>query len=223
MKDKNKPNRHRKKLMRAHVLHEKIRELQHSPVRTTINNKIAEFAAKRHADLRTLMDELCFCILAANCSAEMALATQQGLRDAYLTLPEKILARRLRRLKYRFYNVRAKYLIQARAQQPLLQRLLLQDDERSIREWLVKSIAGIGYKEASHFLRNVGFRNVAIVDYHILDLLSRYSITPAFPTITPRRYLAIENTLSRIASKLNLTLAELDLYLWYLETGKVIK
>jgi N-glycosylase/DNA lyase len=37
------------------------------------------------------------------------------------------------------------------------------------------------------------------------------------------KYLEIENFLMKIAKKLNLSLAELDLYLWYIETGKILK
>jgi len=42
-------------------------------------------------------------------------------------------------------------------------------------------------------------------------------------TMTKNKYLKLEHLLESMAEKLNLTLAELDLYLWYLETGKVLK
>jgi N-glycosylase/DNA lyase len=41
--------------------------------------------------------------------------------------------------------------------------------------------------------------------------------------MTKKRYLEIEAVLKKIAEKLDMSLAELDLYLWYLETGKVLK
>jgi len=37
------------------------------------------------------------------------------------------------------------------------------------------------------------------------------------------KYLEIENLLREIAKETNLHLGELDLYLWYMETGKVLK
>jgi len=42
-------------------------------------------------------------------------------------------------------------------------------------------------------------------------------------TLTKRKYLEIENILRDIAREINLTLAELDLYLWFIETGKILK
>jgi len=41
--------------------------------------------------------------------------------------------------------------------------------------------------------------------------------------LNKKTYLKIEEKLRTIADKLKLTLAEFDLYLWYLETGKVLK
>ena len=96
-------------------------------------------------------------------------------------------------------------------------------DENELREWLVKNVKGVGYKEASHFLRNIGLVNLAIVDYHIINILAKHELIEKPKTITRNRYFEIENLLRKIAEKLGLTLAELDLYLWYLETGKVLK
>ena len=42
-------------------------------------------------------------------------------------------------------------------------------------------------------------------------------------TMTKNKYHEIEKVLEKIASKTNLTQGELDLYLWYLETGKILK
>ena len=42
-------------------------------------------------------------------------------------------------------------------------------------------------------------------------------------TMTKMRYLEIERVLKVVAEKAGFTLAELDLYLWFMETGKVLK
>jgi len=81
----------------------------------------------------------------------------------------------------------------------------------------------LGYKEASHFLRNIGYKNYAIVDFHIVDLLVKYSLIEKPKTMTKRKYLEIERILQDLGSEVSLNLAELDLYLWYMETGKVLK
>jgi len=81
----------------------------------------------------------------------------------------------------------------------------------------------LGLKEASHFLRNIGFDDYAIIDFHIVDLLVKENLIKRPKTITPKIYLEIETVLKKLAIQVNLTLAELDLYLWYLETGKILK
>ena len=55
------------------------------------------------------------------------------------------------------------------------------------------------------------------------DIKESQKIILTSKTITPKKYLKIENILQQIAKKTNLNLAELDLYLWYSETGKVLK
>ncbi|MCK4265146.1 hypothetical protein KAW80_02185 [Candidatus Babeliales bacterium] len=61
----------------------------------------------------------------------------------------------------------------------------------------MKNIKGIGYKEASHFLRNVGYNDVAIIDRHVLRFLKREKLIQEIPkTTTPKKYLAFEKILS---------------------------
>lgn len=78
-------------------------------------------------------------------------------------------------------------------------------------------------KEASHFLRNIGYKNLAIIDFHILDLLEEYKLIEKPKTLSPKNYIEIENVLRELAQKTNTKLGELDLYLWYKETGKILK
>jgi len=87
-----------------------------------------------------------------------------------------------------------------------------------VRGWLVKNVKGVGYKEASPFLRNVGYFDVAILDRHILTLMNEDK-----KALSKKRYLKIENKFRQLASKLGMSCAELDLYMWYIETGWVLK
>ncbi|MCK4901793.1 MAG: hypothetical protein KAS76_00435 [Thermoplasmatales archaeon] len=75
----------------------------------------------------------------------------------------------------------------------------------------------------SHFLRNVGFDDYAIIDFHIIDILVDNKLIEKPKTLTKKKYLEIEDLLRKLAKETNLTLAELDLYLWYMETGKILK
>jgi N-glycosylase/DNA lyase len=42
-------------------------------------------------------------------------------------------------------------------------------------------------------------------------------------TLTRKRYLEIEKVFNRLGDSLNMTPAELDLYVWYIKTGKILK
>ena len=121
---------------------------------------------------------------------------------------------------YRFHTIRAGYLYEARNS---FKKVNIHD--KDIRNHLVKKIKGLGMKESSHFLRNIGFKNVAIIDFHIMDLLARNGLIekPKNKSLTPKKYLEIENVLKKIAKETGLNLGELDLYLWYEETGKILK
>ena len=87
----------------------------------------------------------------------------------------------------------------------------------------MKNVKGLGYKEASHFLRNTGRKNVAIIDFHIADLLENHRLIEKPKTISKAKYLEIENVLKKIGMKAGMHQSELDLYLWYMETGKILK
>jgi N-glycosylase/DNA lyase len=94
------------------------------------------------------------------------------------------------------------------------------------RDWLARErrIKGLGYKEASHFLRNVGLRGYAILDKHILRSLAELGIieSPEPPT-TRARYLETEERLKRFAGDVGIDFDELDLVLWSMKTGEVLK
>ena len=202
---------------------EKILELKKEKIRKTIDSRIKEFRdyKKNPGDLFV---ELCFCITTANCAAESCIRIQQEIGEGFNELPEKKLSAKLKNLGYRFPNKRAAYIVSARKhREDLAEKIRRGDDEKEIREWLVENVKGLGYKEASHFLRNVGYPDLAIIDFHILDILARHGIIEEPKTLTKKKYLEIEQALRNLAKETGLTLSELDLYLWYMETGKVLK
>jgi N-glycosylase/DNA lyase len=93
------------------------------------------------------------------------------------------------------------------------------------REWLVDNIKGMGYKEASHFLRNIGLgEEFAILDRHILKNLQLLGIIEEVPaSLSRKRYFEIEKKMVRFSDRINIPMAHLDLLLWYKETGEVFK
>jgi len=200
-----------------------INNLKHSIVQTKIQQRIQEF---KNIDTRSgeeLFKELCFCILTANFNAERSINIHSHLSECFCTDTKETLAKKLKQQGYRFPNTRAAFIVESAAKKDKLPTIIqtLKREER--RAWLVDNIKGLGYKEASHFLRNIGCDDYAIIDSHILDLLERYHHITRPKTLTKKNYIEIEGRLQKIAEHTHLTLAELDLYLWYLETGKILK
>ncbi|MEM4272457.1 MAG: N-glycosylase/DNA lyase [Candidatus Bilamarchaeaceae archaeon] len=193
-----------------------------------VKQRLQEFQLLHAHSDSEWFSELCFCLLTANSSAQMGMKVQRALGDKFAILPRKALSTALRKLGYRFYNKRAEYIVLARKHAPGLRHRILslvkKGGTRKAREWLVENVKGIGYKEASHFLRNVGYKDVAILDRHILRILHRNGLIPRMPRSLDRiTYLKYENLMRIIAFKVGMNLAALDLYLWHLETGKVLK
>ena len=89
----------------------------------------------------------------------------------------------------------------------------------------MKNVNGLGYKETSHFLRNIGLgKNFAILDRHILKNLKRYGVIKSIPkTLTRKKYLEIERKMKKFSEKIKIPLAELDLLFWSEETGEIFK
>lgn len=208
------------------VLIQKIENLKSSDIKNIVNSRMNGFESIGIQPSSEIFKELCFCFMTANFSAAGGIKIQNEINNGFLNLPEQELARKLSELGHRFPNARANYIVLARPHKDSIKQTLQNiRDERKAREWIVDNIKGIGMKEASHFLRNIGYKNLAIIDFHIIDLLAKNNLIekPKNKSLTPKKYLEIENVLKKIAKRVNLNLGELDLYLWYEETGKILK
>jgi len=202
----------------------KIEELKKSPVKNIIDSHVRGFS-ETVRNRERVFSELCFCILTANFNAERAIKIQNSIGNDFCTLDEGMLSLKLRQAGHRFPNTRANYIVNSQKYRNELLKALKSLNEYELREWLITNIKGLGMKEASHFMRNVGFKNVAIIDFHIMDLLVKEKLIhkSEAKSLSKNQYLKIEDVLRGIAGKAGLNLAELDLYLWYMETGKVLK
>ncbi len=205
-------------------LFKRVDFLKNTEIKSLVDARLKSFKEFNEKSNEELFIELCFCILTANFNAERSIKIQEEMADEFLTIPETELAKRLKQFGHRYPNARAEYIVKARQYIKTIKNVLEKfNDEKRLREWLVKNVKGLGYKEASHFLRNIGYENLAIIDFHIIDVLVKHGIIEKPKTLTRRKYLKIEEILRRIAARLELTVAELDLYLWYIETGKILK
>ena len=126
----------------------------------------------------------------------------------------------------RFHNVKGQRLLQLRKVFPSIYTELTDRDQtpESLRELLLQNVTGLGWKEASHFLRNIGFRGLAILDRHILKHLHQLKVIPDQPkSISPKRYKEIEQCFLHFSNKVSIPMDELDLLFWSEQTGEIRK
>ncbi len=131
----------------------------------------------------------------------------------------------------RFRNNKARYFMEARSRfvsdspGSLRRELSMLPDAAGKRLWLAGNIRGYGLKEASHFLRNIGFgSDLAILDRHVLRNLVRLKILNEIPASLSRlRYEAIERKMTEYAGISGIPMDHLDFVLWYNETGRIFK
>lgn len=193
---------------------DRIEELKKSDVASVISERMGEFSS-----VDNLFEELCFCLMTAGFRADKCMAIQEEIGSGFWDLSLDELESELKEQGHRFWSQRAERIFLARDCIGELRRVVAEGD----RDWLVVNVKGLGMKESSHFLRNVGFEDVAIVDFHIVDLLVREGLIEKPKNLSKGKYLEIESVLRKLGEKVSLSLSELDLYLWFIETGKVLK
>ena len=190
----------------------------HGRVRPLILERLQEFSDVKSKGNKEVFRELCYCLLTAGTSAELGIKTIEHLGDVIFYGSEQEIAGKLKEC-YRFYNIRAGYIFLARQS---FKYVDLNAD--NVREQLVKNIKGLGMKEASHFLRNIGFKEYAILDKHAVNCLFELGVIYSNkPPKNKNEYLEIEEKMKNFANKINVYFDELDLVLWSFKTGKVLK
>ena len=202
-----------------------LRSLQNNGISSQILSRYNEFKSFANRGEEDWFSELCFCLTTANSSAMMGQKVQDALGfEGFYSLPQKRLTRELKSLGYRFYNKRAEYIVGARKHFGIKEKLLEFETDGAKRDYLFENVLGFGLKESSHFLRNTGHDNCAILDRHIIRLMHENGMIPQIPkTITERNYFEIENSLDGFSKKAKMNHSMLDLYLWYMKTGKILK
>ncbi len=193
-------------------------------IKSKVNQRIKEFESFQNKNTEEWFSELCFCLLTANSKAQTAINIQNQLNyEGFYNLKEREISNVIKKNKHRFHNNKAKYIVEARKHRKI-KDIIKNKEEKESRIWLVDNIKGLGYKEASHFLRNVGYKNLAILDRHILRSMKENNLIKSIPsTLNKKNYEEMEYKLHEVCTETNLSMAELDIYIWYLETNKVLK
>jgi N-glycosylase/DNA lyase len=201
-------------------------EVEKPETRRRVEARIAEFKEAQTQGEERWFEELVFCLLTANYSAKGALACIAALNDdGAMGEGDLDQLRTCLEHRHRFPSKRAEFILKARQHKDTLKRTITsQPSSRAARDWLVENITGLGMKESSHFLRNVGYLDLAIVDKHIMSHMEETGIIEQRPaTLTRKKYLEYEAILMRVARMLDMPIGEMDLYLWAKKSGEVIK
>ena len=194
---------------------------EYSKKKLEIENRLKDFKKLNEKDL---FYELCFCLLTPQSKAKNADYCIKEMKknkffetgaDPTLILKQKI----------RFHNNKGKYLLEMRVKYSELKNGLSKiKDNKEKRDFLVKNVKGIGLKEASHFLRNTGHENLAILDRHILKNLVKMKAIEELPkSLTKKKYFEIEEKFLEFSDKVGIPMDHLDLLFWSLETGEIFK
>jgi N-glycosylase/DNA lyase len=197
-----------------------------------IRERLNEFRAVWEAGSDSeIFAELVYCIFTAGASAKMGARAVEAIKPVIEGGPAEQLNQLLLGV-HRYPRARAGYVVVTReflmqdCRMQLRQRLSAFDHPNDRRDWLARErgIKGLGYKESSHFLRNIGFSGYGILDKHILRCLFELEVidSPDPPT-TRRRYLEVEEKLRGFAREVEIDFDELDLVLWSFKTGEVLK
>jgi N-glycosylase/DNA lyase len=210
---------------------EKIKKT-HAERKDEIRARLAEFQdVWRNGSDERLWEEMVFCFFTGGCSAKMGLRSIEAVRPllkdgTHSELTNALLGR------HRYPNARAGYIVASRSflaehcGMQIRNKLESFENDLERRDWLVreKGIKGLGYKEASHFLRNIGLKGYAILDKHVLRSMAELEIiSDPKPPNTRLKYLTGEKALKKLANQLEIDFDELDLVLWSMKTGEILK
>lgn len=197
-----------------------------------IQARLADFQAiYQNADDVTLLEELVFCIFTAGASARMGLRCIEKVRPMLLNGSEEEILNAITGA-HRYARERSRYIIHTReylrhhCNLKMRSKLLSLKDPQECRDFWAANpgIKGIGYKEASHFLRNIGYTGYAILDKHILRSLHELGIfSDPKPPTTKKKYLEMEKVMQEFAKQIGINFDELDILLWSNKTGEILK
>lgn len=201
--------------------------------REAIRARLDEFSTiSRAGDDQRLFEELVYCIFTAGASARMGLNSVERVRKHLFksghTKLELLLVGAHRYPRARSgYIVHTRHYLKRECGLRLGEKLAsFGNNDEARRDFFARNpgVKGIGYKEASHYLRNIGYCGYAILDKHILRTLHECAVidSPA-PPATKKKYLAVEERMRKFAAETRINFDELDLLLWSNKTGEILK
>ncbi|MCK9223720.1 MAG: N-glycosylase/DNA lyase [Candidatus Muirbacterium halophilum] len=211
---------------------ERIKNIYNN-IKPDIINRISEFEnIFKLGSEEDIITELIFCVFTPQSKARKCWEAVCDLKNnnvLFTGKPQDILpyinSVRFKNRKSEYAYIARSFFTDNNGLFNIKKTLLGFDDKRELRNYLAENIKGYGYKEASHFLRNIGFgKNLAILDRHILKNLVKLNIIDEIPkSISKKKYSEIELKIEKFCNKINIRMDYLDLVLWYSEAGEIFK
>ena len=193
-------------------------------------DKCVSVSWKKHSE-DDLWRELVFCILGSRAKFKAVHAAVERM-DGMFLLSHSRRSGRFDQYEedtvtalsggYPFYRSRANQIRRAAehlygSQRSILELLNSTGDTRCTRRLLASEIAGLGPKQASLFLRNIGYaKYIAVLDVHVLTYLNWVGITdtPLKSISALDRYEALEDSFIKYAYSFGYSPDRLDLAVW---------
>jgi N-glycosylase/DNA lyase len=210
---------------------EQIKAIYHSK-REEIGFRLGEFGnIWKTGTQREIFGELVYCILTPMARGKMCCAAVDTMVRTGILFTGNSSRIKRELIGARFIHKKSAYIVEAREKflgdgSVSLKSIIGQiNDGRKARGWLVHNVKGIGYKEASHFLRNIGFdQDLAILDRHVVRNLKLVGVVKEIPaSLSSRRYLEMEKRMVEFSRTVQIPMSYLDLVMWYKETGEILK
>lgn len=204
-------------------------------IKDKIIERLNEFSKIwKEATEEELFRELSFCLLTPQSKARVCWLAVNRLVEKNLLMSDNVSLISKEIKDVRFRNNKARYINEAKNfffydnRFHIREKILTKGNNvKEIREYFVSNVKGMAYKEASHFLRNIGFfSDIAILDRHILRNMIKLDIIKEIPTnifSSKTKYIETEEKLKNFANSINIELSHLDFVLWYKETSDIFK
>lgn len=170
-----------------------------------------------------------FCVLSSQCHAQSASHFADQIVRLIPFFDQSLSVRKIEescfklltgdKIGYRFPNVRARQISLcwfpfSQIKNEYQEYVRSFRSEQEARRQIVDKFPGIGLKQASMFLRNIGAsKTLSVIDVHVLFYLRVCHGWDA-DNLTPKRYLVAEDILREDASRYGLDLNVFDVVIW---------
>lgn len=193
---------------------------QYEAKKSQIKAKLELFRKLSHKEYQK---ELFFCILTPQSNAKKCWGAVEQIGNLSNFRKDSLI--KILKTRTRFHNNKANYLREANDKWHQIAPLLKQIPVKELRNWLADNVKGIGLKEASHFLRNIGKsdNSVAILDRHILRNMKGFGVIEEEKVRGRKDYFEKEAKFLDFAKSVGIPADELDLLFWSNETNEMFK